>query len=166
MREVNYNREKAVEYAQKWAYKRNPIYLDFENIGGDCTNFVSQCIYSGAGVMNYKPIYGWFYNSPDDRAPAWTDVDLLHRFLVTNDGIGPRGKDSAINKMMLGDVIQLGTRNNDFYHSLFITKIKGEPSFENIYVTTHTFDANMRQLATYFYENIRFIHITGVWKYQ
>jgi len=39
--EIVYNREKAIEYAQKWAYKRNPRYFDFEDIGGDCTNVVS-----------------------------------------------------------------------------------------------------------------------------
>ncbi len=38
MKEIGYNRQAAVDYAQKWAYGRNPNYLDFEEIGGDCTN--------------------------------------------------------------------------------------------------------------------------------
>lgn len=33
-----YNREKAVEYAQKWALSRNPQFYDFDSLGGDCTN--------------------------------------------------------------------------------------------------------------------------------
>ena len=28
-----YNREKAVAYAQKWAYSRNPTFADFEEMG-------------------------------------------------------------------------------------------------------------------------------------
>ena len=58
-----YNRNAAYEYARKWAFKRNPAYYDFSEIGGDCTNFASQCIYAGAGVMNYTPTFGFFNNS-------------------------------------------------------------------------------------------------------
>ncbi|MDE7439525.1 MAG: amidase domain-containing protein, partial [Clostridia bacterium] len=44
---LDYNRELAYEYAKKWAFKRNPEFYNFNNIGGDCTNFASQCIYAG-----------------------------------------------------------------------------------------------------------------------
>jgi len=33
-----YNRVKAVEYAHKWAFGRNPKYFNFDKLGGDCTN--------------------------------------------------------------------------------------------------------------------------------
>ena len=49
-----YNREKAIVYAQKWAYARNPNYYNFDHVGGDCTSFISQCLYAGTGVMNYN----------------------------------------------------------------------------------------------------------------
>ena len=39
-----YDRAAAVRYAHIWAYGRNPRYYDYESIGGDCTNFASQCI--------------------------------------------------------------------------------------------------------------------------
>ena len=42
MTTVSYNREKAVSYAEKWAFSRNPRYMSFDGIGGDCTSFVSQ----------------------------------------------------------------------------------------------------------------------------
>ena len=44
----NYNRAAAVLYAHKWAYGRNPRFYDYENLGGDCTNFASQCIYAAS----------------------------------------------------------------------------------------------------------------------
>ena len=56
MTTVSYNREKAVSYAEKWAFSRNPRYMSFDGIGGDCTSFVSQCLYAGSGVMNYTPV--------------------------------------------------------------------------------------------------------------
>jgi len=42
-----YNPSKAVAYAKKWAYGRNPNYKDYDPLGGDCANFVSQCLIAG-----------------------------------------------------------------------------------------------------------------------
>ena len=42
--EKEYNREHALQYAKKWALSRNPLCYNFSGIGGDCTNFVSQCL--------------------------------------------------------------------------------------------------------------------------
>ena len=39
-----YDRQAAVRYASRWAYGRNPAYADFDALGGDCTNFASQCL--------------------------------------------------------------------------------------------------------------------------
>ena len=50
MRERKYDRNKVVEYAEKWAYSRNPKYYNFDLIGGDCTSFVSQCIFAGSNI--------------------------------------------------------------------------------------------------------------------
>ena len=40
--ETGYDRRRAVEYALRWALSRNPEYYNFDNIGGDCTNFRSE----------------------------------------------------------------------------------------------------------------------------
>ena len=56
-----YDRRAAVEYAHRWAYGRNPEFYDYEEIGGDCTNFASQCLYAGSRIMNFTPTYGWYY---------------------------------------------------------------------------------------------------------
>ena len=41
----HYSSKKAIEYAKKWWYINNPDYKF--NDGGDCANFVSQCLYAG-----------------------------------------------------------------------------------------------------------------------
>lgn len=102
---MEYNRANAVAYAKKWAYGRNPKYYDFSDLGGDCTNFASQCIYAGSGVMNYTPTYGWYYISVNNRAPAWTGVDELYRFLTTNRGAGPRAILTDLSQIQNGDII-------------------------------------------------------------
>ena len=56
---LSYNAGKAVSYAQKWAYKRNPSYHDYSNEGGDCANFVSQCLIAGGlGISSCSGSYG------------------------------------------------------------------------------------------------------------
>ena len=52
---IPYDRFAGVSYAHRWAYERNPKYMNFDELGGDCTNFASQCLYAGAGVMNFTP---------------------------------------------------------------------------------------------------------------
>lgn len=157
MREIPYNRDAAVIYARKWALGRNPTYYDFEKIGGDCTNFASQCIYAGAPAMNYTPLYGWYYRSSYDRTASWSGVEYLYDFLVNNKGIGPYARVVPQEEAEPGDLVQLGTESGHFYHSPVITAVTPE-----ILVAAHTYDALDRPLSSYVYEAARFLHIEGV----
>lgn len=114
MRILEYDRQAAFEYAKKWAFRRNPRYYNFEKIGGDCTNFASQCIYAGAKVMNFTPTFGWYYISINNRAPAWTGVEYLFNFLTGNDAEGPFAEETALNKLEVGDIVQLELRREIF----------------------------------------------------
>ena len=153
-----YNRQKAIEYAHKWAYKRNPEYYNFDAIGGDCTNFVSQCIYEGSSIMNYNKLYGWYYNNANDKSPSWTGVQFLYNFLTKNKEIGPFGEIS--DKVDIGDIIQLSFDGKTFTHSLIVTGIEAS----NIFIASHTLDSYGRNINTYPYQKIRFIHIIGIYK--
>ena len=157
MHELTYNPTAAVDYARKWALDRNPSFYDFEEIGGDCTNFASQCIYAGAGVMNYTPIMGWYYNSSYDRTPSWSGVEYLYNFLTTNKGVGPYARVVSATEVQPGDIVQLGTMTGDFYHSPVITAIT-----PIILVAAHTYDALDRPLTSYIFDQVRFLHIEGV----
>lgn len=157
MREIPYNRTAAVAYARRWALHRNPVYYNFDKIGGDCTNFASQCIYAGARTMNFTPIMGWYYRSSYDRAASWSGVDYLYNFLVNNRSVGPYAHIVSQNEVMSGDIVQLGDRSGDFYHSPVITAIEPE-----ILVAAHTYDALDRPLSSYVYDTARFLHIAGV----
>lgn len=162
MRKTHYDREKAVSYAHKWAYGRNPQYYNFERLGGDCTNFASQVLYAGSGVMNPKPTFGWYYYSLNNRAPAWTGVDFLYKFLVKNQGIGPVAVEADIAEVEPGDIVQLSFDGLVFSHSPTIVSVGAMPTPSNILVATHSFDADNRPLDTYPYVSIRYLHITHV----
>ena len=157
-----YDRGKAVAYAQYWAYRRNPDYLDFSEIGGNCTNFVSQCLFAGSGVMNFTPTYGWYYVSAEDRTASWTGVEYLYNFLTQNQGDGPYGVPVPLLRVSPGDVAQFSNEEGEFYHTVLITYVPRFPTLANVLVAAHSNDANCRPLDTYPFSGVRFIHIEGV----
>lgn len=158
---LNYNRNQAVEYAHKWAYGRNPQYYNFDNIGGDCTNFISQCIFAGTGVMNYHPTNGWYYQNINNRAPAWTSVEYIYNFLTNNANAGPYGREVEMSEVEIGDLVQIATNQPDFHHTPIITAVGPQPSLKNILVAAHSYNADNRALDTYDIKKIRFIHVEG-----
>ena len=159
---IGYNRRNAVLYAKRWAFSKNPDYYYFDSIGGDCTNFVSQCIFAGSGIMNYTPTYGWYYTDINNRSPSWTGTKYLYNFLTGNKGLSVFGHETAASAIMPGDVIQLGDENMNFYHSLIVIKTYGIPAENSIFVASHSFPSYMKRLSDYEYKNVRFIHIEGV----
>ena len=150
-----YNRRLAVQYAEKWAFSRNPLFFDFTDIGGNCTNFVSQCILAGCCTMNFTATFGWYYISPEDRAPAWTGVEFLYDFITKNMGVGPFGFETDLERLQKGDIIQLAGEDGDYYHTLLVSGFEGD----NILVTAQSNDAFNRPLSSYSYSTARGIHI-------
>ena len=158
-----YFRERAVNYARRWALGRNPLFIDFTGRGGDCTSFVSQCVLAGCCTQNYDETFGWYYISPEDRAPAWSGVEFFYNFMTGSGDfpprmsrVGPVGMEVNASRAEPGDVVQLYDSSDDFYHTLLITgKENGD-----ILVSAHTDDALDRPLSTYTgATGVRFIHI-------
>ena len=153
-----YNREVVYEYAKKWAYGRNPKYYNFDSVGGDCTNFVSQCIYAGCKQMNYNRINGWYYINGNNKSPSWTGVEFFYKFLTTNNNLGPKGEETTIDKLEIGDVVQLSFNRQIFSHSLIV--IKNGINTDNTLIAAHTYDIFGKSVSEYGFEKYRCIHIT------
>lgn len=158
-----YDRRSAVTYAHTWAYGRNPQFYDYEALGGDCTNFASQCVYAGSRIMNFQPTFGWYYIDANHKAPAWTGVPYFYNFMTRKEEtVGPVAVESSIYDMKAGDVVQLSFTGKDWNHAPVIVRITGaEP--DKIFVAAHSYDADDRPLSTYQYQNIRYLHFIGVW---
>ena len=162
---MEYDREKAVAYARRWAFARNPAYYDFSRVGGDCTNFASQCLYAGAPVMNYTPDIGWYYRSINDRAAAWTGVEYFYRFLTENatlgginGGDGPFAKESPLADLRVGDFVQFGNVAGDFYHTPIVVGFSENTPL----LAAHSNDVFGRSLYSYSFSRLRCLHILGV----
>ncbi len=153
-----YNREHAVAYAAKWAYGQNPLFGSFQGFGGNCTNFVSQCLYAGCCRMNYKAVFGWYYISMEDRTASWSGVNFFYNFIVGNEGVGPFGRECRPEETEIGDVIQLAKNESGYYHTLLIVGYDGEDPL----VAAQTDNALNRPLSSYTYDYARYLKIGGV----
>ncbi len=144
-----YDRTLALQYAKRWAFDFNPEYYNFSAIGGDCTNFVSQCLFAGNIKMNYNA-NGWFYNSLNDRAPAWTGVDEFWDFGTFNKNKGPKLTECKLYELQVGDIIQL-SNGERFYHTLFVVDTTGDI----IKVSAHDTPSFNLPLTAYYFKNYR-----------
>ena len=108
--------------------------------------------------MNYTVTFGWYYISMEERAPAWTGVEFLYRFLTGNAGVGPFGRECDPNECEIGDIIQLGREGEGYYHTLVIVGFEGD----EILIAAQTDDALDRPLSSYDYDFARFLKIEGV----
>lgn len=101
-----YDREQAVEYADKYnggafktdkSYRYNQKYLDYTGLGGDCTNFVSQCLSDKEGG-GLSQDYTWFYDGKNGSKP-WVQAQAFKDYLVYS------GKGSIVAKGKYDDVV-------------------------------------------------------------
>ena len=163
-RKLDYRREAAVAYAHRWAYGRNPQFYDYETLGGDCTNFASQCVFAGGGVMNYTPTYGWYYADADHKAPAWTGVVYFRNFMLRQEAsVGPYAREVRMEEIEPGDVIQLSFDGESYQHTPIVVAAHRPVSADEILVAAHSYDADNRPLSTYRYARARYLHIEGVY---
>lgn len=158
LKELPFDRPGAVRYARRWALDRNPAYYDFERIGGDCTNFASQCLLAGSGVMNWTPVTGWYYAGPASRSASWTGVEFLFRFLTENKGPGPWAVPAGREELEPGDLVQLSFEGGVYSHCPVVLERRGG----EILLAAHSFDALDRPLSSYSYARARYLHILGV----
>ncbi|WP_110928887.1 amidase domain-containing protein [Bacillus massiliglaciei] len=114
-----YDRMKAVQYAERWWNDFNPAYHKFED---DCTNFISQSLHAGGIPMWGSPnrSKGWWM-SGESWSYSWTTAHGLYRLLASNSGIRTQEVQSA-GELMLGDIICIDFEGDGrFDHSLIVT---------------------------------------------
>lgn len=78
-----YSPAKAVAYADKYWSNYNDYYPNYSTIGGDCADFVSQCLQAGGLPMNAS----WYHGVTGClRNVNWTQAQYLFNYLSTYCG--------------------------------------------------------------------------------
>ena len=161
-----FDKASAIEYANRWALDRNPNYYNFEEFGGDCTNYISQILLAGGCKMDKNSVAnGWYYNTPNDKSPSWTGVEYLYDYLVKEKDCGIIAVEIEPGIIEAGDIVQLSFNGKTFQHTPFIVSVKRDSddsvSFDRVKICAHSFDSQNRPLDTYQWKKIRFIRILG-----
>ena len=161
---ISYDRNKALEYLNKYYHSRNDEFYDFSSLGGNCQNFGSQVINSTGIKMDLEDEIWKFYSDELDetdnasgRSSSWTSVPNFYQYVKHNKNGGVVG-DTGINIFYgeVGDIIQVGY-NKEYIHTTVISKVIDQ----HILVSANTTDCKDYPIEAYLYPHIRLIKILG-----
>ncbi len=175
VKDTSYDRDAAVAYAQQWWNTRNYTgnYLAYDDFGGNCQNFASQCIHAGGIDMDYTGVHDvqWkFYDenlnnkaTARGRSYSWTGVDMFYNYALHNysDGLVTL-TDIDYSYAQKGDIIHVGAYY-EWRHALLVTDVlkNADGTLQDIIVASNTADRWNYPLSAYIYTGARLIHILG-----
>ncbi|MBE3571210.1 MAG: amidase domain-containing protein [Bacillales bacterium] len=135
-----YNRLKAVQYAERWWNSYNPAYQKFQV---DCTNFISQCLKAGGAPMRGYPnrSQGWWMQN-GSWSYSWSVANSLRLYLSqSKTGLKANEVRNAA-ELQLGDVICYDFEGDGrFDHTTIVT---AKDAYGMPLVNAHTSNSRMR----------------------
>lgn len=172
-----YNRRQAVAYSYQWVDPiltiRNNRWRSYDAMGGNCNNFISQCIHAGGIPMDHhgdwKRQWKWYGDDivygqeAQGRSPSWTGVGEFYQYCLLNTGFGMVASPSRnLYAGEPGDIIQFGAAGR-WRHSVIITRIVTDEKGRVVdyLVNSNTTDRMDYPMSAYPYTDIRLIKISG-----
>ena len=165
-----YDRKKAIEYAKKYVDNRNPDYIAYDNVGGNCQNYVSQSIHAGGIPMDIKGSYQWKNygdevnekNEKKGRSTSWTGTINFYDYAKSENKSGIcTDVDEDIFYAEPGDVAHVGY--NGFSHAVIVVKEIYDDNGKKIdfLVNSNTASLENYPFMAYVYPNKRIIKVLG-----
>ncbi|MGW1881175.1 amidase domain-containing protein [Streptomyces sp. NPDC001970] len=148
---ASYNYSAMAKYAEKYWKNYNSSYRKFNDVGGDCTNFISQSLRAGGWKNDtgwYKSYKNWWYNS-SNQTTSWVNVNYWASFALYSD----RAYNlDNVYKLGIGDILQMDFSNNGSKDHSMITTYKsgGVP-----YLTYHSTNTYRKSVASIVASNPR-----------
>lgn len=163
--DADFDAVKAALYANTWVTQEdmnggedvsfyNPEYRNFASSGGDCANYVSQCLYAGNMDMNTT----WYYKSASSFSSAWINCYYQYIHFMNRGTVVKAPTDADV---FPGTIL--------YYGSSHVTICVGHNSAGKAVVNGHTADryrvpwdystqtiTYVVQLAEYQIENMTF----------
>lgn len=173
----DYDAEAAVDYAMSWVdpteVVRNDDYGIYDSYGGNCNNYISQCLWAGGIPMDSdgdnNSQWKWYGEEVDldesdsGRSPAWTGVAEFYSYASENDGYGLAAVvDDNVFSGSIGDVLQYG-HNGDWLHSVIVTDVieDSDGNMADYLINSNTTDRINYPASAYGYSELRLIKVLG-----
>ena len=146
-----YDRQAAVAYAKQWVTDRNDEWPDYSMSGGNCQNFVSQCLLAGGIPMDSggDAVWKWYGDTPNNlpqmagRSASWSGVDEFLQYAANNTGSGMVAvADADYYSGEIGDVLILGYDEENLYHAVIITDVVTDEEGNVVDYLVHSNTAN------------------------
>lgn len=161
-RASSYAYEDAVKYAKNYYSSYNSAYPDWTASGGDCANFISQCLYAGGKKMKGTPgtsaaaqnWANWFSKGTscniNNVSSTWRGANAFKNYWQSNaSGYSKFSKvgTSSYNYGFVGDAVSLLNSNGSAYHTLII--VGYDSTNKDFIVAAHTFNTKTAHLSDY-----------------
>lgn len=183
-----YDRESACNWAHRYWKNYSAEFVNLgkhEWDGGDCTNFVSQCIKAGRADNDTKGNYKWYYYKKgtsaakaDSYSWTWATARGINSVLLgnfKNKEFGPKGEEKVISGdsaytsdigqfITFGDIINYEFNHGlGIKHSAIIVGIVHNSALDRYepVIATHSFDSWNLPWTKNAYKT-HFVHITDV----
>ena len=146
-----YDRQAALDYARRYTAARNPAWDDYAGMGGNCQNYVSQCLYAGGIPMDTTgaAVWKWFDGTVANdttaagRSSSWSGVDEFLAYAEGNTGYGLAAQTGAPYLTgQPGDLIQMG-ENGSWRHVVIISQTVTDESGQTIDYLVHSNTSNL-----------------------
>lgn len=148
-----YNREAAVAYADSWVGIRNEDWADFTGQGGNCQNFVSQCLYAGGIPRDISGKEAWSWKKEDSNLPendwdtlSWINVEAFRNYTALNRGYGLAAQpDAPYLCGEPGDIIQMGFQER-WSHTVLISRVVTDREGHTVDYLIHSNTADLKNV--------------------
>lgn len=168
----DYDRDAAVAYALEWVGKRNEEWEDYGRYGGNCQNYVSQCLLAGGIPMDPygDSLWKWYSDIPHNqpgavgRSASWSGVEEFRQYAQNNTGFGLAAQAGApYYSGEIGDILELGTAENPLRHAVIITQVirDEDGNVVDYLVSSNTSDLRNFPASAYFYSSQSLVKILG-----
>lgn len=146
---------------------RNPEWADFSSSGGNCQNYVSQCLLAGGIPVDPYGDAVWTYGSGEyQRSTSWAGVISFLRYARNNTGFGLVSlPDAPYYSGQPGDLIQMGTEES-WHHVVIIRDVVTDEAGNPIdyLINSNTNDMSSYPASLYGYPVFSLTRVIG-WNY-
>jgi hypothetical protein len=140
------DREMQYAFAHWKAATYNPDYLDFNSVGGDCQNFVSQSLLARGMKQNDS----WFYNAGGAHSESWGYAPSFDTYLKTTPSLGFTPlTDAQRSQLSIGDLAYFDWNDNGVPdHVMIVSGLSTVNGVTKVSLVGHNLDFDYRDLDT------------------